>query len=567
MAIKILLIQPPVEDFFFTPQRSYPLGLLSLATVLKKGGFEVSIYNTLERNKKQQLALPRRFLYLKKYYQPNRSPFCLFWRYQRFGDDVKTIEKELTQRRPRIVGIAANFTAYLDSSLETARIVKRIVPKATVVVGGRAVTVNPELGLREPSVDFVLRGEAEFSFLELCRAIEEKKGQGTLPPIDGLCYRDKTGKARIAAQSALIEDLDALPVVDHGLIESGSCAFGKLPFASMLASRGCNLGCSFCAIRQPLRWRSPELVLREMQDCFGLGIRHFNFEDDNINCNPYFERLIELIIERFGSSIRISFMNGVLSKALTGRLSSLLIKAGLTHLDFSIVSSQPHLRKKLHRAEDPDKIFDVASRMADKNIVSTAHHIIGFPGQAYDEALQDIRLLSGERVLLGASIFYPVAESKIFEAAFSRNAVTDEYSFYRSSAAFYDRDISRDRIFSLFYFSRVVNFIKQLIDKEKIERDFGRYLKERSAPLLAGGASGSVVLRERLDRDVLGACLLRTMLEDAQVMRVEHKRLNGKHCYTFKTEDFVEAGDVREFFDGLVVRSIAGRTVVLSAQH
>lgn len=556
MAIKILLIQPSVEDFFFTPQRSYPLGLLSLATVLRKEGFEASIYNAHERNKKYKPLLPSQFNYLKRYYQPNRSPFCLFSHYQRFGDSAQTIEQELLRRQPQVVGISANFTAYLDSSLETAQIAKRVLPQATIVLGGRAVTVNPELALHDASVDFVLRGEAEFTFLDLCRGLEK----GHRPRIDGLCYRDKQGKLHISRQNALIENLDILPIIDHSLINVRNFHFQDDLSVSLYASRGCDRGCSFCAIREPLRCRTPELVLREIENCYALGIRHFNFEDDNINCNPHFEHLVDLIIERFDSSIRISFMNGLLSRGLTKRLNERLIAAGLTHLDLSMVSSQRHFRTKLRRSEEPEAIFSLATFMADKTIVPTVHYIIGFPGQSFDEAMQDIHVLSQERVLLGASIFYPVVESKLYSAEMSEQAIAYEYPLHRSSAAFYDRDISRDRIFSLFYFSRVVNFIKQLLDKKRIDRNFRTYLKECLPALLAGDVVGSVVSKERLDRIVLGMYLLRKMVDEAHIFRAEEKRINGKYSYAFDLEIFVRSADVKKFLEGLIVCSVSGRT-------
>ena len=39
----ILLIQPPVEDFYFTFKRSIPYGLASIAASLKQKGFSVEI--------------------------------------------------------------------------------------------------------------------------------------------------------------------------------------------------------------------------------------------------------------------------------------------------------------------------------------------------------------------------------------------------------------------------------------------------------------------------------------------------------------------------------------------
>ncbi|HIE35643.1 MAG TPA: radical SAM protein, partial [Candidatus Omnitrophica bacterium] len=73
--MRILLIQPPIRDFFFTPLRKTPLGLLYLATFLEKEGFSVKVLNALEEDKKYTLRVPKKFLYLKRYYRKNKSPF------------------------------------------------------------------------------------------------------------------------------------------------------------------------------------------------------------------------------------------------------------------------------------------------------------------------------------------------------------------------------------------------------------------------------------------------------------------------------------------------------------
>ena len=100
--------------------------------------------------------------------------------------------------------------------------------------------------------------------------------------------------------------------------------------------------------------------------------------------------------------------------------------------------------------------------MAKKKIAATVHFILGMPGQDFASCAADIRCLAQEPLLLGPSIFYPVAESDIFKAQKGKAPFREEdYRFFRSSVAAYDGAISRDRIFTLFYACRIINFVKQ----------------------------------------------------------------------------------------------------------
>src|SRR4030042_1709763 len=60
--MKILLVQPPIEDFYTTPIRLYPLGLLYAARVLEEGGATVGLLDCLaplkKRMSRREFGLP-----------------------------------------------------------------------------------------------------------------------------------------------------------------------------------------------------------------------------------------------------------------------------------------------------------------------------------------------------------------------------------------------------------------------------------------------------------------------------------------------------------------------------
>jgi hypothetical protein len=555
--LKILLIAPPIEDFFFTPQRAYPLGLLYLAASLKQAGFDVKVLNTLEGNKKFSLKTPEEFSYLKRYYRRNKSPFCLFDNYYHFGMSWAEIEEEIAGFKPSIVGISSNFSPYFDTALGVAGRVKKIDKRIPVVLGGRFPAIMPEFVLGQENVDFIIRGEAEQSMVRLC----EGAGKGILPKIDGLGYKIKNN-LNISRTSGIIRDLNSLPFPERSLIDSSRYIFKGMLSAALLTSRGCSLGCKFCAIKERFRFRRADNVFKEIEECYSLGIRHFNFEDDNINFNPELGKLLDLLIAGYAGKIKISFMNGVLSRGLTKKICRKLSAAGLTHLDFSIAGAQSAPRNNAKRKTQERNIFSIAGRLAE-NIPSTVHFIIGLPGQRFGDCLRDIKSLAAENVMLGPSIFYPVIESGLFNELKEKFSFAEsDYLFFRSSAACFDKDIGRDGIFSLVYLCRIVNFIKSLMGKFLLNSEnFPIFLKEKT---LNSDLSKAVLTSARVDREALGIILLVKLLREGKIFRVEETCRDKAFRYEFFEENFITPeNNFRDVLNKLVIKGLTGNTVNL----
>ena len=70
----ILLIQPPIRDFYLTAKRTIPYGLACIASTLIKNGFSVEILDALATSKSRACELPPEMDYLRRYYpRPDRS--------------------------------------------------------------------------------------------------------------------------------------------------------------------------------------------------------------------------------------------------------------------------------------------------------------------------------------------------------------------------------------------------------------------------------------------------------------------------------------------------------------
>jgi anaerobic magnesium-protoporphyrin IX monomethyl ester cyclase len=240
-----------------------PLGILYLATILEQAGFEVSVLD--------QAAMG---------YTVNET--------------VRWVEKE----NPDIVGFSALASSGRMAALLSEKI-KEKNPNIITVLGNHYATFNAERILsRYPSVDIVVRGEAEETIVGLTECLQNN---GDLSEVNGLAFRNKNG-ITLTSDQPLVKDLNALPfpnrkllcVEYHSLMAGANIAPKK--FTGVTSSRGCAFGCRFCSCttltHNVWRARSAENTLEELRELAGEGYRELVFVDDSFTLNP--KRVIEL---------------------------------------------------------------------------------------------------------------------------------------------------------------------------------------------------------------------------------------------------------------------------------
>ena len=174
--MRVLLIQPPVQDFYDTDVRLQPIGLCYLKAAVKKHlpDIEIIVKDYHGGAGRKTVAIPKELRYLSEYYAvEDKSPFSTFHRYYHFGKSFEDIEGEIAAFKPDVVGISSLFTPYFREVLEiAARVKKRL--NAIVMMGGSHASAVPESLLSSPHVDYVIRGEGEKAFVELLRRLLEQ---------------------------------------------------------------------------------------------------------------------------------------------------------------------------------------------------------------------------------------------------------------------------------------------------------------------------------------------------------------------------------------------------------
>jgi radical SAM superfamily enzyme YgiQ (UPF0313 family) len=480
--MKILLIQPPVSDFYQTAIRTQPIGLSYLASSLKIYGHEVEILDC-QIDRKRSIPIPPELYYLKDFYPfDDRSPFKLYTGYYHFGMSLEEIKQKIEDSNADVFGISSSFTPYHEEALKIAQMIKEWDRRKIVVMGGSHVSCDPEGVLKNPFVDYAILGEGESRFPLLLEQVEKGRLKG-LEKIDGIVYR-KRGEIYINPLKDFIQDLDALPHPARELLELDRYRMKKKRSTVILTSRGCPHRCAYCSTHLVMgdnfRARSPEGILREMVECRKrYGIQIFDIEDDNFTFNKDRARgLMGLIIETFGEeTLELSAMNGVSFASLDGELLRLMKRAGFKTINLSLVSTDPSTKKRMGRPEAVigfDKILEEAERVG---LHVIAYVILGMPDQTIDEMANTIIHLMGKQVLIGPSIYYPTPGTPLFEKCKEMGFLPSQPSQWRSSALPIEtKDFDHIDIVTLFRLLRVINFIKGKMGEGELSE--GTTLKE-----------------------------------------------------------------------------------------
>jgi radical SAM superfamily enzyme YgiQ (UPF0313 family) len=371
MKLHTTLINPPYPIGAHKHAPFISLGLLYLAAVLRKNGYEVDVIDC------QALG---------------------YW-----YDDV---EKELAKRKPNVVGITSTTLTY-KPALRIAKIAKRVCPEAKTILGGCHVTFWDFEALREcPHADIIVRKEGEITLLEVMKCFD---GGDSLRNVLGITYRDKEEIIR-NPDRPYIENLDKLPFPAHDLLPIERLRKAGTLIFPVITSRGCIFWCDFCtAVRmfgRKYRTRSPKNIADELE----LLEKEFSAEEIAF-CDDLFTldqtRVLKLCREIKERNLKIRWTCGTRVDMVTKDLLRTMKEAGCTGVWFGVESGSQRLLNDMHKGISVDQTIKAFKWAREIGLRTLAQVIIGFPGEDRETAWETIRLV--EKISPDEVGFYNVA--------------------------------------------------------------------------------------------------------------------------------------------------------------
>ena len=350
-----------------------------------------------------------------------------------FGDVVR-------DWAPDLVGVSVLANEFAITGHVACRAVKAVSPEIVTVLGGVYPTSRPKDAIADPAVDYVAIGEGEYLFRDL---LEHLEGRGPLPS-RGLAYRDGA-RTVIQERAPFIADLDSLPYPAFELIDYGRYATQvykhivdaprALPFAKMITSRGCPIGCTFCQVEaisgKQTRYQSPQRVVDEMEWLVKeYGVKAIEFLDDNFLGRPARSREIFSEMIRRRIPVVWNAMN-VSAFYLSEDLLELMREAGCQYVSIAVESGVPRVLKELiHKPIDLAHVKRLVAKARALGLDTSTLWVVGSPGETWDEILTTIRMIEEiDAHYAKINMATPYPGTKLFDMAVAGGYLSPDFSF------------------------------------------------------------------------------------------------------------------------------------------
>ena len=456
--MKIAVIIPPVEDFYFTYHRFSYMGAVRITEILRKiGNHETEIINFPVMGR-SQLALPRYLDYLKKYIIPGETGSCSFFSvFRRYGPDLPVCAEIIKKSSPDMIMFSLFAYCYAEPAVSLAEILRKKMPEIPLVCGGAGVSVFP--GYFESFFDYVLEGEGEI----------------TIPPfLDRINNADKTcpptGRHTENGEFELSVNIAA--------------SDRKSVSISALLSRGCNNRCRFCSNfithgrnfrKVPLSSVKESLLSRkEIFNPHSGKKFYINFEDDNLLTDKdYFFEIIDIFTGFFSQfaagdekNIFFSAENGLDYTLLPESTCQKLIEKNFRQFNFTMGSLKSDIIRSENRSGNNSKLENLLIYLGKKSVPAVTYFIAGLKNDTPETVVDSLLFIARNPGISGISMFYAVPGLPDFS--------NPDYfrlkppGLLRGSSAYpWNSSLTTSELITAFRISRTVNLFK----KESLTED------------------------------------------------------------------------------------------------
>ena len=406
-APRVLCINPWIYDFTAYDLWSKPLGLLSIAALLREYGIAVDFLDCLDKwhprlLQRQNRSAPK----VRKYgvgpfhSEQVPTPECLHFiprRFSRYGLPEDIFRGELTALpHPDVIFVTSIMTYWYQGPQRVVEICREVFPRTPIVLGGIYATLMPEHAQQAIKPDYLVTGPSE------------QKVAGLL--------------------SDLLSIPDLAPDLPHSLDDVPRPAFDLLrknDYLVAMASRGCPFRCTFCAtykIDSAFSQRQPENVAEAISaQTKQLNVRDVAFYDDAllIQANEYAKPLLRSLIRR-NRPLRFHTPNGLHARYIDEELADLMYQSRFKTVRLSLESVAKERLRDIHNKITPGEMTRAVQNLIKAGYAShqlETYIIMGLPNQPLDEVIETLLYANSLGVQIRLSSFSPIPGTKDYDRA------------------------------------------------------------------------------------------------------------------------------------------------------
>lgn len=460
--MKITLIFPP--SLYQTKQTMPPLGIAWIAAVLRENGYrDVSLIDSV----------------INKY----------------SNDEVISL---LKQNPPDIVGVSLG-TQNRFYAFDLIRLIRKNFLGILIIAGGPHPTLTaPDILQNIPEVDIVVRGEGEYTFLDLVKTIDKK---GELDQVKGISFRDQSGRIVHNQSREPIADLDSLPFPARDLLPiekyRQTIPLSNKICTSLISARGCPYNCVYCSTAEQwghrIRHRSADNIIREIKHLMSTyKLDGVGFFDDVFTMDK--SRVIEFCQKLIKAKLKVSWWCEARANTIDQEVIAWMKRAGCKHIAMAIESGSNKILKNIKKAITVEQGLAAVKIIKQAGIKLKVFFMHSLPGETYDDIKKTVflnRYLENKfkvdestqsltMIYPGTALEHLAKASGLLAKDFSWSKYFEENRFYppldrcKNMPVFEQPDLSYEQVFKyvkrakiVYYLSHPVQFIKNLVKYRK----------------------------------------------------------------------------------------------------
>jgi radical SAM superfamily enzyme YgiQ (UPF0313 family) len=336
---------------------------------------------------------------------------------------------ELDGFAPDVVG-ATSVTMNFKGAATIIQDAKRHNPAVITMMGGPHVSYDWENTLNSyPEIDLIVVGEGEETLRELLPVIHDRAAWDA---VKGIAFR-RDGRAYFTGWRDFIQDLDTLPLPARHLLPVSRYRALGFP-VSIITSRGCPNQCIFCLGRRmvghKVRYRTPRLIVNEIEDIVSYGFDRINIADDLFTSNK--ARAVAFCDELSRRGIKITWSAFARVNTVDNEVLSVMREAGCDTVVFGIESGNAEMLRRVKKGITMEQAVKAVQACKESGILAQAAFIIGLPGESPETIADTHAFAEGLGIDYGIHLLAPFPGTTVREEQdkYDIEILTDDWDLY-----------------------------------------------------------------------------------------------------------------------------------------
>jgi anaerobic magnesium-protoporphyrin IX monomethyl ester cyclase len=437
------------------------------------------------------------------------------------------VEQFLAKNRYDVIALGSIVTHYRWTKwcIQTA---KEYNPACKIIVGNSVGGSIPEVIFRHTPADIIVKGEADVTFVEVLRALNEGRSlgecvmpmasvahrNGNLPSamkgvgVEGIIFRSDDGTIINNGPRKAVKDINTLSNPNWDLFDvqeylkvGTNLAHETVRYPKENAivfpvntARGCVFQCTFCHYvfwNDPYRHRSAANVIGEikhLQQKYSCNYIEFWDELSFHKLQPAEKFVDELIAADLGihwsAAVRTDlFGRDDIPYEQRRRVAEKFKMSGALALGFSLESGNDKILEAMNKKVKAKYFDNQVELLRDVGLISNTSLVLGYPQETLETIAETMEMCRRNRVYPSVGFLLPLPETGMWDYALEHGHITEIDSYLSTMTERQDIVVNMTKLPSEALMSATREWL------ERLNEEFGRLLPQENLIRTGGYAT------------------------------------------------------------------------------